>query len=195
MPGPPRQFDEDAVVSAALHAFWHQGFDRTKLSTVLNEVGLGRQSLYNAFANKETLYVAALTRYRHEVIGAVCRLLRGDGSPLGRIERVFEGLALSTTEGDCPGCFVANAIAEFGKSNAEILAQVQGTFHDLEGAFSHAIEEAQAVGEISEVVDAGDTARTLATLVEGISLLNRVQDGPELAESVKRSVYALLALK
>ena len=127
MPGPAREFDESDVVDAALRAFWRDGFDGTKLTTVLDDVGIGRQSLYNAFGSKEALYVAALQRYRKEHIGALVALLDGPGAPGERLSAVFERIEEHADVEDCDGCFVANAIAEFAKTNPDVLREIERT--------------------------------------------------------------------
>ena len=45
---------------------------------------------------------------------------------------------------------------------------------------------------ISRAHDPVDLARFCVVVVEGVSLLNRVQDGPDLSGSVKRALLGLL---
>ena len=47
-----RQFDEDALLEAALRAFWQNGFVATSMIDVAEATGVQRGSLYNAYGDK-----------------------------------------------------------------------------------------------------------------------------------------------
>ena len=195
MPGPARAFDESDVIDAALRAFWRDGFGGTKLTTVLHDVGIGRQSLYNAFESKEALYVAALRSYRREHIGGLVALLDGPGSPSARLSAVFERIEENAAVENCDGCFVANAIAEFGRSNADVLREIESSYSDLSAAFARTLDEAVRLGEVPAMLDTDDVAQLCAALVEGASLLNRIQTSPAFAGAVRRGITSLLGLR
>ena len=63
MVGRPRQFDEDEVLEAAMEAFWANGYEATSLSQLMEATGLHKGSLYQAFGDKHSLFLAALERY------------------------------------------------------------------------------------------------------------------------------------
>ncbi len=60
--GRPRQFDTDAVLSAARAAFVRNGYRGTSIDDLLRATGLQRASLYSAFGSKRGLFIAALDR-------------------------------------------------------------------------------------------------------------------------------------
>ena len=62
----PKSFDEDAVLDQAVELFWDRGYEGTSLADLEAHLGLGRQSLYNAFGDKHTLFLKALDRYRRK---------------------------------------------------------------------------------------------------------------------------------
>jgi AcrR family transcriptional regulator len=59
----PREFDLDEALERCLELFWARGFAGVSLSDLEEATGLGRQSLYAAFGNKEALFAAVLERY------------------------------------------------------------------------------------------------------------------------------------
>jgi len=61
--GRPRKFDRDDVVSKAMHVFWANGYSQTSIDDLVEETNVGAQSLYNAFGNKEEIFVQALNLY------------------------------------------------------------------------------------------------------------------------------------
>jgi AcrR family transcriptional regulator len=52
-------FDSEAVVAAAIVAFWAKGFEATTLSDLEAATGVDRSSIYNSFGGKEGLYRSA----------------------------------------------------------------------------------------------------------------------------------------
>jgi TetR/AcrR family transcriptional repressor of nem operon len=82
MVGRPRQFDEAEVLDAAIQAFWAKGYEATSMADLLEVTGLHKGSLYQAFGDKHTLFVAALRRYLEGMRSRKNVLLRETESPL-----------------------------------------------------------------------------------------------------------------
>jgi TetR/AcrR family transcriptional repressor of nem operon len=59
----PREFDEDAVLDAAVQCFWKQGYETTSVRDLVAQTGIAAASLYNAFGDKRSLYGRALDHY------------------------------------------------------------------------------------------------------------------------------------
>jgi len=61
--GRPTEFDRNTALERAMVLFWRQGYEATSLSDLLGEMGIGRQSLYNAFGDKQALFIEAARHY------------------------------------------------------------------------------------------------------------------------------------
>ena len=59
MSGKP-QFDEAAVIDAALIVFWRQGYAAASISDLTEATGLSRSSIYQRFGDKDGLFREAL---------------------------------------------------------------------------------------------------------------------------------------
>src|SRR5262245_36571756 len=59
----PREFDEEAVLDAAVQCFWVRGYEATSVRDLIEETGITGASLYNAFGDKRALYEKALGHY------------------------------------------------------------------------------------------------------------------------------------
>jgi AcrR family transcriptional regulator len=64
----PREFDEGAVLDAAVLCFWKQGYEATSVRDLVEHTGITAASLYNAFGDKRELYEKALKHYVEENI-------------------------------------------------------------------------------------------------------------------------------
>jgi TetR/AcrR family transcriptional repressor of nem operon len=60
----PREFDREEALERATGVFWAKGYASTSTDDLLTAMGIGRQSLYNAFQDKRALYLEALERYQ-----------------------------------------------------------------------------------------------------------------------------------
>ena len=61
--GRPRKFDEQEVLDRAVAVFRERGYRGASMQVLSAAMGIGEQSIYNAFGTKEQLYAAALGRY------------------------------------------------------------------------------------------------------------------------------------
>ena len=64
----PREFDEGAVLDAAVLCFWKQGYEATSVRDLVEHTGIAAASLYNAFGDKRALYEKALDHYVEDSI-------------------------------------------------------------------------------------------------------------------------------
>src|SRR4051812_47605663 len=112
--GRPRLFDLDGAVSSALNVFWERGYGATTPAELLQAIGVGKGSFYNAFESKHALFEQALRRYGDDRVAGLLRWF--DSGPVRqRIEEYLERLAADDEKTLCRGCFAANTAAELGR--------------------------------------------------------------------------------
>ncbi len=150
----PREFDMDTAVDGAMQIFWRLGYAATNLPELLHAMGLTRGSFYKAFGDKHSAYLAALDRYDRMHIGKAVELLcdRSIGDGKARLLKLFE----STDTGDRAarrGCFVCNAMVEFGPKDATVVARTKAMSERLENAIYDALDD------VRELADDGDLSR------------------------------------
>ena len=71
--------------------FWRKGFEGASLAEILKAMGIGRQSLYNSFGNKRSLFLKVLDRYA-EMKSMQCLLLEKQGADLEDVRLYFDRL-------------------------------------------------------------------------------------------------------
>ncbi|GIF76262.1 TetR/AcrR family transcriptional regulator [Asanoa siamensis] len=103
--GRTREFDADAALAAAMRTFWERGYDGTSLTDLTSATGVGRQSLYLAFGDKQRLYLAALDRYREhffvplvEALDASTDVRTALREAILRVSAAFAGLETALLE-------------------------------------------------------------------------------------------------
>ncbi|NKB90397.1 MAG: TetR family transcriptional regulator [Acidobacteria bacterium] len=175
MRGRPREFDKDQALGEAMRVFWRQGFNGTAVADLEEAMGLGRQSIYNAFGDKEQLFDAALELYLDAGMKPITEVLDREGSALGNVLDVLEMWENHHGDGNGNGCLLANSICEHEAMPGERDALFRGAVERLEGAFARAFDRAQEQGELSAARDPAALGRLFATLGQGLSVMSRVQ--------------------
>src|SRR5258708_36198057 len=99
-----RQFDEDALLEVALKTFWQNGFAATSMIDVAEATGVQRGSLYNAYGDKERLFLLAYERYASRFLDSVRQAL-SNPDPALALTALFTGLIANMSESaPSPGC-------------------------------------------------------------------------------------------
>jgi TetR/AcrR family transcriptional repressor of nem operon len=189
--GRPREFDEHAVLDAAMHRFWRHGFEATSIRDLIESTGLTGASLYNAFGDKQSLYRKALDHY---VDGSIADRIRRCQAlpPLDGIRAFLqEVVAKSLADQDCKGCMLVNAALDAAPEDPAFRKAVAGILARMEGFFLARVEAGQADGSISRALPAPQLAHHLLAVLMGIRVLARVRPEAALLEG---SVAAALAL-
>ena len=168
--GRPREFDEEAAVDAAMRVFWEKSYEGASLSDLSEAMRMNRSSIYGAFGDKETLFRQATERYA----GLQMSYLR-DALAEPTFRAVVEKALRSTVEflGDPRnprGCLSIQGALACG-TEAEPAKQLMIEYRKRgEGALRARVQQAQRDGELDGNMNAGDYARYLSTIVNGLSV-------------------------
>ena len=73
-----RQFDENEMIATALDVFWRKGLHDATMQDLAIATGVQRGSLYNAYGDKEAIFLRAFDAYAAEFLGNAGEALAGD---------------------------------------------------------------------------------------------------------------------
>jgi len=173
--GRPREFDIDKALDRAMGVFWTKGYEGASLQDLLKAMKIARGSLYKAFADKHSIYLAALDRYDRTVVEPVAAA-RGDpagGDGLARIKRVLEAARAAVAAGnDRRGCFLCNAGIDRAAADPKVRKRVMAMMKRLEGGFAAALKESRLAASWPSRRRT-ETARLLLNLYMGLRVLAR----------------------
>ena len=151
MTGKP-QFDEPAVIAAALDVFWRHGYTGASINQLTEATGLSRSSLYQRFQDKDGLFQEALAAYIERVLqraGAV----RAD-TARGRMQALLhEFLPPEGRSRKPPGCLLTRSCAELVDIPAAGQSLVMAGLKRQRGMLEELLKEAVANGELPEGSD------------------------------------------
>jgi TetR/AcrR family transcriptional repressor of nem operon len=190
--GRPREFDEEAVLDAAVQCFWKRGYEATSIRDLIDRTGLTGASLYNAFGDKHSIYRHALDHYVSGSIGK--RMQRCEAmEPREAIEAFFrEILVRSLDDKEHKGCMLVNAALDAAPGDPAFRDAVAEVLLRLEAFFLSCVGRGQAAGSVTSLYPAEDLARHLLGVLMGIRVLARVRPDKALLEGVMKTAFALL---
>lgn len=192
-PGRPREFDLDAAVADAIEVFRAHGYHGTSVQDLSEGTGLARGSLYKAFHDKRSLFLAALDHYTAASLQRFSDALAQPGSARAAIRAALMGSARRAAEAQGrQGCLITPAAMEMMPGDAEISALVTRMFRRTQDLFAAAVIRGQSSGEIPRDHDERAIARLLLCTVQGLRVLGKT--GPseqELAEMVDTALRVL----
>ena len=128
-----KEFDVDAVLDKAMHAFWKYGYQATSLNDLLDCMQIQRASLYNAFGDKRTLFLDTLHRYDLIYHRSPLAKRMKTASPRQAMMALFQDKVTLEQEKDVRyGCFLINTALELSPHDPEV-AEIVGTSPHLPG--------------------------------------------------------------
>jgi len=191
MSGRPREFEDEAVIEAAMEVFWSNGYAATSAQELVERTGLGRGSLYNAFGSKLGLYHEALARYQELGIQAQSRILAEPGT----LKERLRALLLWGIESDLDphagrGCMALFAALE--RAGKDPVVERIGRLYvtRLEQVLCHLFAVAQRKGEVSDEQPALLQARAFLSSYYGLRLLGRSMPERAFLEDVVEGTLA-----
>ncbi|MCG8695870.1 MAG: TetR/AcrR family transcriptional regulator [Minwuiales bacterium] len=168
-----RKFDERDVLDRAMAVFWERGYDATSVDDLEAATGIKRGSLYNAFRDKQGLFLAALDRYAERFETPMLAAL---GQPGARraVAGMFDAQIAALADRDTPhGCLATNTCVEAGPRDDDIGRRVRQRAAAQETAIYEALLSGQANGELEAGRDLRAMARFFAATSRGIALTHR----------------------
>jgi TetR/AcrR family transcriptional repressor of nem operon len=171
----PREFDIDEALERAMNVFWTKGYEGASLQDLLDAMDIARGSLYKAFQDKRSIYLAALDRYDRTEIQRTVDALRdrtaGDGAV--RIRHFLEDARVAVIRRhDRRGCFLCNAAVDQAPVDPEIQAKVLAMIRRMERAVAVACQES-AVAAAWSAKRRDRTALALTSTYLGLRVLAR----------------------
>ena len=184
-----KQFDHDAVVDRAMILFWQKGYGGTSIDDLEKATRLRRGSLYNAFGDKQGLFVAALRRYETTVGQERIKQL-SNPDPYRAVQGFLDTLVMQMSEPSRPrGCLHTNTSLELPNAPDEVLRIIAERTAGIEGAIYLVLRRAQADGTLDRAADARALARFYLGVAKGIGVLHKVfGDASALRDIVKTAM-------
>ena len=169
-----KEFDREVVLERAMEFFWAQGYEAASMRDLLDAMQIGRQSLYDTFGDKHSLFLASLQHYYERGMGSVVAQLSDPDGGLSAIEDYFEGMARRMSTKPYRSCLLINSAIELAPHDPEVAKIVNRFVKNLRKGFAKALEVAERKGE-ARVDDIDATAWHLTNSAMGLGPMSKAR--------------------
>src|SRR5262245_58066201 len=185
-----RQFDEQEVIATALAVFWRKGLHDATMLDLAAATGVQRGSLYNAYGDKEAIFLRAFDGYAERFLETAGNAL-AQGDAAARLRNFLDVIIVNMTSGSPPrGCLTTRTALDAAISSAAVRRRVQGLLGRLERLVGKAIVSAPG----RPATDANRLARVVVTFTRGLAVMERAGYGrKQPKEAAATFVEALVA--
>jgi TetR/AcrR family transcriptional repressor of nem operon len=185
-----RQFDEDEVLERALDVFWTRGLSATSMQELAEATGVLRGSLYNAYKDKEALFLHAFRVYRDKVL-AEARTALDQPRIDDALRKFFDFTIASMTSGTpTRGCLTTKTATDDSAASPEVRAALRGLLDELQSMLMQRLSTAEALRRLT--LPPLEAARLLLTLTRGIVVMERVYGDRRRLRSTANSLIKVL---
>jgi AcrR family transcriptional regulator len=168
-----KRFEPSEALDRALRVFWEKGFEGASYSELTNATGLNKSSLYNAFGDKQALYLKCLERFSQTIAQPEMALL-GRPDFADAIAGLFESLVQRMNDAAQPrGCLVTMAALELGGTEGPIGTLIRTDLQKWLSALRARCDRAVRDGELPPGTDTEALASLFLAVMRGLPALDR----------------------
>lgn len=169
-----RQFDEQEVIALALDVFWRKGLHEATMQDLATATGVQRGSLYNAYGDKEAIFLRAFDRYAAQFLATAADAL-AEGDAATRLGRFFDVVITNMTSGaPARGCLTTRTAFEAAASGTAVRRRVRSLLGRLERLTRDAITSAPGP---ATAIPADRLAGVVVTFTRGLAVMERAGYG------------------
>jgi TetR/AcrR family transcriptional regulator, transcriptional repressor for nem operon len=185
-----RQFDEDRLLGQALEVFWRKGLRATTMLDLANATGVLRGSLYNAYGDKDALFLMAFERYAGRFLDSA-RVALSNPDPRQALLAFFDVAIANMTEGSPPkGCLTTRTATESDPTTGAIQRRLRTLLDDLQAIVHSALSSETACKGLT--LEPAEAALVIVTFTRGLAVMERVyQNRKRLRDAAHGLVRAL----
>lgn len=185
-----RQFNEEQTLDLAMEVFWRQGFGATSMPQLAEATGVLRGSLYNAYGDKQALFLEVFARYQTRFLEAARQAL-GEPDLAHALKAFFAYTIASMTQGTPPrGCLTTKTAIDETANSEAIREALRNLLDSLEALLIERFATAGA--EQSLAMGSTAAARLVITLTRGIVVIERLYQDTQRLQEIADSLVDIL---
>ena len=165
-----------------MEIFWKQGYEKTSIQDLVDQMGIHRRSLYDTFGDKHSLFVQTLERYESLIASQIRKQITEEMTTVESIRKIFE-LAVYSDNASPKGCLMVNTAVELSLLDNEISQRIKSAFKQTENLIADLLIRGQARGEVASSFDSSELARYIHNALIGVRVLLKTTSDPQELES------------
>ncbi|RLT21403.1 MAG: TetR/AcrR family transcriptional regulator [Planctomycetota bacterium] len=193
--GRPREFEKTEALQKALMVFWKQGYRGASLDDLTSAMGISRPSLYAAFGDKSTLFLATVELYLTEYISEARNALSEEADIKTAVERFLRISVRQFTNPKLPsGCLVACHLSDVQLDQA-VRHRLVMAAHADETLLTARLTQALSDGQLPASESPAELAAFFTCLLSGLSQSARTGSSRTKLDRIVSRAISVLAVK
>jgi TetR/AcrR family transcriptional regulator, transcriptional repressor for nem operon len=188
----PKEFDPEVALQAAVKVFGRLGYEHTSLDLLLREMGISRQSLYDTFGGKRSIFFQAMRYYRRSTNNSLREVFAREKSVRDGLSQIFHSMIMETLEQHEQGCMLMSANLGRDLKDAELRKFLRANQREIERIFTDALAKARLRGEIAAEKKPAVLAKFLVAAIQGMRALARLNHDRKELEHIAGVVISSL---
>ena len=185
-----KRFDEKAALTAALDVFWRQGLAGTSMPDLAEATGVQRGSLYNAYGDKEAVFLRAFDIYEKRFLQLVEGSLVGTSAEailLSFFHTVIENMFSGKPS---RGCLTTKTAVDGSVASVRIQVRLQVLIERLEMRLESAFRRPEVENQLH--LAPNEAAELVVTFTRGLAVMERITADKERLLRTSRALVASL---
>jgi len=177
---------QQRILDSARQLFFARSYADVGVADICEHAGVKKGSFYHFYPSKQALTLAVLDAHFVDIKEKMIdQAFAEDLPPLARLARFAEMAyqfqkQVSVETGHVLGCPFGNLATELSTQDEPIRERIQQIFAKLQKLVKSVLKAAQERGEVPKEVDADATAQAMLAYFEGVLLMAKNQNNPEL---------------
>lgn len=186
-----KEYDREEVLEKAMQTFWSNGYEQTSVRLLEKEMGINQFSIYSSFANKNTLFIESLRKYREHVKKNVYKDLLKPGARIKDLEQYMNKIAENIQKSENRGCLVVNTTGEMNEISDEIAAELNNYYMFIRGMIKTVLLNSIEAGDIQPETDVEKYSSFFLGIMQGLSVGSKVLPADQIRDIIKVSLSVL----
>lgn len=187
-----KEFDPEVALTIAMEVFRRLGYEHASMEILMREMGISKQSLYDTFGDKRSIYLLALNQFRKNTNDGLRELFATGRSVKSGFAKLFELMARESKAEHERGCLLLSANLGRSVDDDAIRKFLRSNHREVEGIFRTALTKARERHELDKAKDPVALAKFFVATIQGMRALARLNhDRRELENIASVALQAL----
>jgi TetR/AcrR family transcriptional regulator, transcriptional repressor for nem operon len=169
-------FDTDVALEKAKDIFWRKGYNATSMQDLVEGMQISRQSLYDTYGNKQTLFEKCLLTYQQEAFQFNCNVLQSHQKTISAIRAFFDYLVESiVTDTHNKNCFLINTLMETIPDDTHAKKIIENNINELEKTIHHILKKGKAANDYRSAFSVTQLTHHIIAAMHGIKVIGKLK--------------------
>lgn len=189
------------ILDTAASMFHHQSYASVGVAAICNMANVSKGSFFHFFKSKQELALAVLERFQANINNTlIIKSFSPATPPLQRFDQFVQALyqfqkSQTELEGHMPGCPFGNMAAEQSTQDNMLRQKAESCLNGLANQFAITVSDAIENQVLPTEIDTQATADAMLSYIEGVQLLAKARNQPELILKLGPAMKSILIHK